>query len=233
MSEGTTGRDADVLALLAEPVRRRLYEHVIAARAAVDRDSAAEAVGIGRPLAAFHLDRLAEAGLLAVEFHRRSGRSGPGAGRPAKFYRAAARDGVEVSVPPRRYAVPARLFAEALEESPTPGAIGALHEAAARRGRALAEAGRGQAADDGRRPDRQTLVDVLLREGFEPEEDGAAIRLRNCPFDGLVDAHRQLTCGANLAALRALGEGIPEAGLSAEPDALPGECCVRFRPTAD
>src|SRR5581483_5826850 len=105
----------------------------------VDRDEAAAAVGIGRPLAAFHLDRLADAGLLAVEYRRRTGRSGPGAGRPAKFYRPADPDGVQVSVPPRRYVVPARLFAEALEQSPSEIAVDTLGEVAARRGRELAE----------------------------------------------------------------------------------------------
>src|SRR5437773_10194006 len=74
-------------AVLGELVRRALYEYVAGSDAAVDRDAAAAAVGVGRPLAAFHLDRLVAAGLLDVEYRRRSGRSGPGAGRPAKFYR--------------------------------------------------------------------------------------------------------------------------------------------------
>jgi len=42
-------------------------------------------------LAAFHLDKLLEQGLLDVEFRRISGRAGPGAGRPAKLYRLSAR----------------------------------------------------------------------------------------------------------------------------------------------
>ena len=62
-----TAPDLEKLAPLADKVRRRLYEHVVAQGAPVDRDAAAGALGIGRPLAAFHLDRLAEAGLLDVE----------------------------------------------------------------------------------------------------------------------------------------------------------------------
>src|SRR5512141_2015498 len=86
-------QDINSIAALAEPVRRRLYEFVASQGGPVDRDMAAAGVAIGRPLAAFHLDRLAEAGLLDVEFRRRSGRTGPGAGRPAKFYvRPAHRD---------------------------------------------------------------------------------------------------------------------------------------------
>src|SRR5207342_564914 len=98
-----TDEAIDRLAPLADPVRRALYEHVAGHGEAVDRDAAAAAVGIGRPLAAFHLDRLAAAGLLEVEYHRRSGRSGPGAGRPAKFYRRARGLETSVSLPPRRY----------------------------------------------------------------------------------------------------------------------------------
>jgi len=93
----------DRLAPLADPVRRTLYAFVVAQPEAVDRDAAAAGVGVGRPLAAFHLDRLAAAGLLEVEYHRRSGRTGPGAGRPAKFYRRARGLETSVSLPPRRY----------------------------------------------------------------------------------------------------------------------------------
>src|SRR6476661_2344927 len=86
-------------AVLAEPVRRALYEHVADRDAPVDRDEAAAATGIGRPLAAFHLDRLVAAGLLEVEYRRRSGRTGPGAGRPAKFYRRTRGLNVDLSLP--------------------------------------------------------------------------------------------------------------------------------------
>ena len=54
-----TDEAIDRLAPLADPVRRALYAHVADQAEAVDRDAAAAAVGIGRPLAAFHLDRLA------------------------------------------------------------------------------------------------------------------------------------------------------------------------------
>jgi predicted ArsR family transcriptional regulator len=55
----------------------------------VGRDAVAARVGVGRTLAAFHLDKLAAAGLLTISFARPPGRTGPGAGRPAKLYRRA------------------------------------------------------------------------------------------------------------------------------------------------
>src|SRR5438874_1639871 len=94
-------RDLAALALLDEPTRRRLYEYVSGHSEPVGRDQAAAALGITRELAAFHLDRLVEAGLLDASYRRLSGRQGPGAGRPAKLYLRADRD-LSVSFPERR-----------------------------------------------------------------------------------------------------------------------------------
>src|SRR5213078_316592 len=90
------------IALLDEPRRRALYEYVTSRPEPVGRDEAATALGIGRELAAFHLDRLAAAGLLDVEYRRLGERRGPGAGRPAKLYRRSARE-LSVSLPARDY----------------------------------------------------------------------------------------------------------------------------------
>src|SRR5215813_12899059 len=102
------------IALLDDPVRRRLYDYVASGPGPVGRDAAADALGMPRSTAAFHLDRLAEAGLLSVEFRRLTGRSGPGAGRPAKLYSRAERD-LEVSFPQRRYDLAADVLAAAIE----------------------------------------------------------------------------------------------------------------------
>ena len=87
---------------LAEPIRRALYEYVVAQPEPVGREQAAQAVGVPGHKAIFHLDRLVEEGLLAVEYRRLGGRTGPGAGRPSKLYRRAEREW-SVSLPPRRY----------------------------------------------------------------------------------------------------------------------------------
>src|SRR5688572_9227641 len=100
------------LSALDDPTRRRAYDYVVAESRRVARDEVAEALGIGRTLAAYHLDRLADGGLLEVAYERRTGRAGPGAGRPAKVYERSARE-VTVSVPPRDYGLAARLLAHA------------------------------------------------------------------------------------------------------------------------
>jgi predicted ArsR family transcriptional regulator len=82
LDEGIAG-----VASPAEPQRRALYRYVVSRDDPVGKDEAAAALGVGRSVAAFHLDRLVADWLLTTEFRRLSGRQGPGAGRPAKLYR--------------------------------------------------------------------------------------------------------------------------------------------------
>jgi len=223
-------------ALLAEPVRRALYEHVAGRDEPVDRDAAAAATGIGRPLAAFHLDRLVTGGLLEVEYRRRSGRTGPGAGRPAKFYRRARGLDVELSLPARRYRLAAEILAEGLDRRPDDPAHDEVRAAARERGEALGTTATARAESGRPRPRRshkaarRELLAVLATEGFEPVDDGREIRLRNCPFDVLATEHRGLTCSMNLALLEGLTSGIGDAGLQAVARPVEGSCCVRFEP---
>ncbi len=105
---------------LQDPVRRRLYRFVAGSRESVSREQAAAGVGVQKALAAFHLDKLADEGLLATEFRRLTGRSGPGAGRPAKLYRRSTRE-IAIALPPREYDVAGRLLAEAVEAADTSG----------------------------------------------------------------------------------------------------------------
>jgi predicted ArsR family transcriptional regulator len=238
-SAAVVGRDAiATAAALAEPVRRALYEHIAGRDEPVDRDEAAAATGIGRPLAAFHLDRLAAAGLLEVEYRRRSGRTGPGAGRPAKFYRRTRGLDVELSLPPRRYRMAAEILAEGLDRQPNETARAEVRAVARDRGAALGAASKAARAGPGgsaprrsRRAAREELVAVLANEGFEPVADRREIRLRNCPFDVLAAEHRGLTCSMNLALLEGLAASVGDAGLEAVAHPVEGSCCVRFVPS--
>src|SRR5215469_1829389 len=98
---------------LSDPVRARLYDFVTGRREPVGRDEAAAAVGIGRAIAVYHLDKLVESGLLTASYRRPPGRGGPGAGRPAKRYERSARE-FTVTVPPREYELAAHLLAQAV-----------------------------------------------------------------------------------------------------------------------
>ena len=219
--------DIEAIALLDEPVRRALYRWVVGAGRAVSRDEAATASDVSRALAAFHLDRLVREGLLVADYRRLSGRTGPGAGRPAKLYRRAPRE-ITVSLPDRRYEVPAQLFATAIEQmagSVPPDPVRA-------EARSVGEtAGAAARARAGPRPGRHRLRQALLEEledrGYEPREDPSGeIRLGNCPFHALVDGHRDLVCGMNLALADGLLAGLGESRAHARLDPQPGQCCV-------
>ncbi|GGQ15101.1 putative ArsR family transcriptional regulator [Actinomadura coerulea] len=206
--------DIDAIALLQDPVRRRLYEFVAAQGREVGRGEAAEAAGVARTLAAFHLDKLVDAGLLEAGSRRLTGRSGPGAGRPAKVYRRSAAER-DVSLPARDYRTAAGLLAEAAE---TAGLDMELQDAARRRGRAM----RGPGAPIG---GLEELADVLAGRGYEPvaDEGGAVLRMRNCPFHAVAEQFPPLVCGMNLALLEGLVEG---SRVRVRMDPRPGWCCV-------
>jgi predicted ArsR family transcriptional regulator len=218
--------EISVVAVLDDPVRRRLYDYVAMQSRAVSRNEAAQAVGIQRTLAAFHLDRLAEAGLVDVSFSRPEGRSGPGAGRPAKLYRRAAAEH-QVSVPPRDYRTAAELLAEVVDIT---GAEPQLQRSARSRGASAGRAARRQAPAE---PDDCLVAGALSAQGYQPYREGADIRLRNCPFDVLASHYPPLICGMNLALLEGLLEGATVTALEATLDPRPGDCCVVVRDSRD
>jgi predicted ArsR family transcriptional regulator len=213
------------LASLHEPVRRRLYNHVVAQAGGVSREEAAAALGLARSVVAFHLDKLADLGLLEVEYRRPEGRSGPGAGRPAKFYRRAPGE-IALSVPERHYDVAALLLARAVESSAdgSVGTLDALHQVAREYGHAIGsefEPAEGQATtplDD--------LSDVLRRHGYAPHVDGTTMTLTNCPFHALAEEHRALICRMNHELMRGAvrAVGLPASAARLVP--APGRCCV-------
>jgi len=226
------------IAALDQPLRRDLYRHLAATEGWTSRDEAAAAVGVARSVAAFHLDKLADAGVVDVRFERTSGRQGPGAGRPAKLYRPR-QDEVSASIPDRRYDLAGSLLADAVAESSRTGAPvrDCLRAAAHAAGRAIGEeaggqAGRaiGEAAGPGPAAERRrTVVDVLARHGYEPTVGPEEIALANCPFHRLAQENRELVCGMNLDFLEGLLDGMaPAGGLTARLDPVPGSCCVRI-----
>src|SRR2546425_5043200 len=134
-------RHIAAIASLHEPARRGLYLYVAGRRRDVGRDEAARALRISRALAAFHLDKLVQQGLLETSYRRLTGRRGPGAGRPAKLYRRSARQ-VDFTLPRRRYELAGRLLAQALTAAGSPAAGRALRRAASAVGHGLAAATR-------------------------------------------------------------------------------------------
>jgi predicted ArsR family transcriptional regulator len=224
-------RDEQLAALtvLAEPLRRRLYLFVASAPEPVSRNGAAAALGLARSVAAFHLDKLAEGGLLDVEYRRPEGRRGPGAGRPAKLYRPARRE-FAFTVPERHYEVAASLLARALEamDEDSVSALEVLQAAARERGRAMGAASSepGQAGAPPTPDPVAPLLALLNAHAYEPRRAADVITLENCPFRVLAAEHPELVCGMNLALIAGLVDSLQASGVAARLDPAPGRCCV-------
>jgi predicted ArsR family transcriptional regulator len=220
------------VAALNDPVRRALYLFVANSAEAVSREQAAAAVGVQKPLAAFHLDKLAEEGLLEFEFRRLTGRTGPGAGRPAKLYRRSERQ-IDVSLPPREYDIAGLLLAGAIAAAEDSGrdVRTELERASFEFGRSIGERA---VAAAGSRPSkakqREALLEALREHGFEPRSVGGDILLANCPFHALAQQFTDLVCGMNLHLLEGVRSVLDVRPSELQPrlEPEPGQCCVKF-----
>ncbi len=187
-------------------------------------------MGVARHVAKFHLDKLLDDGLLAVEYARAPGRRGPGAGRPAKLYSRSSRE-LSISLPQRDYELVGRLLAKAVvaTEHDAVSIDEALAQVSRTAGRALGLEARDHA---GAEPSPAKLVDaakdVLSGCGYEPRADGTDVALINCPFHSLAQEYTDLVCGMNLELMSGLVEALEHPSLEAHLAPTPGRCCVRL-----
>lgn len=213
------------IASLNEPMRQKLYDLVASTDDGTTRDAAAKALSVPRSVAAFHLDKLAAAGLLEVEFRRPAERRGPGAGRPAKFYRRAVGE-LSVSIPERRYDLSAHLLAEAVERAEAEGrpVRATLAETARREGERIAS--RVQPSEGW---DTDRILELLADNGYEPHCENGTIRLGNCPFHLLAVEHTNLVCNMNTELLAGLASAVSLPRDAVRLDPSPGRCCVTLQ----
>ena len=212
-------RNVTGISALEDELRRRLYLFVASQPSPVGREHAARALGIPAHQAKFHLDRLEEAGLLESEYVRLSGRSGPGAGRPAKTYRRRPVD-ISVSLPEREYALAGELMATAIDDSADSGTpvAEALGLAARQRGRDIGLGATGPGTP------LQLAAKAVNGWGYEPRIQNNQIVMANCPFRGLTATHPRLVCTMNHELLSGLCEAL--GGLDAALEPGEGRCCV-------
>ena len=219
MSESSSSARLAAIAAVDDPARRALFDFIARSDHAVGRDEAAAAAGLARTTAAFHLDRLEDAGLLSSEFARLSGRSGPGAGRPSKLYRSATSE-VSVSIPQRHYDLMGDILASAIEVADASGEAvrSSLTAAAHERGVRLGD-------------EVGSFAGVLDVAGYEPEDaDDGTVTLTNCPFHRLAASHTAVICQANVALLEGAAEGAGDCQHDIRFDPSVGHCCVRLTP---
>lgn len=228
-------RGISAIAALDQPLRRDVYRLLAEPGTWIGRDEAADALGVPRSVAAFHLDKLVDAGLAEARFERRTGRTGPGAGRPSKLYRRST-DEASASVPERHYDLAGELMVRAIAESVRTGSPvdEQLAEVARAAGREAGVEVAAKAAAEADPADaearRVAVLDALGSHGYEPvRRDDGEIVLRNCPFHRLAEEERPLVCGMNLDYLEGCLDGVGAAGeLTARLAPEPGYCCVRL-----
>jgi predicted ArsR family transcriptional regulator len=218
------------LSSLDDPIRAAIFFHVARSDDPVTRDQAATALAMTRRTAAFHLDKLAEAGLVDVSFKRLTGRTGPGAGRSSKLYRRSGRR-FNLAIPASNYELLARLLASVVQETQGVSAARHLEPHARAFGAREGAAARKQA---GPRPSRKRLLAVLVEEltrlGFEPFADrSGTLRLRNCPYHDMARENTDFVCSMNLALMQGVAAGIDLREVSPSLEPKPGICCVAFR----
>lgn len=218
------------VAALDDELRRGMYAFIRAARRPVTRDEAAASVGISRKLAAFHLDKLVDAGLLRAHYEPAGGIRR--VGRAPKLYEPADQD-VRVTIPPRQHDLLADLLLDTLlTQGRDETARDAASRVAARRGEELG-AGERERVRPGRLGAERALTlaeRVLTRYGFEPTRDTpTCVRLRNCPFHPLAARAPELVCGVNHAFVAGLLTGLDAPpGVRAVLTPRAGECCVEL-----
>jgi len=197
---------------LADTSRRALYDYVRRQDHPVAREEAAEATAMSRNLAAFHLDKLVDAGLLAARYEPPPGIK-RGRGRAPKVYEPVG-DGLSVTIPERRYELIAEILAEAVDTATEPAEV--AHRAGVTLGTRLRPA-----------PD---VVEILADLGFEPGTSDV-VRLHNCPFHALAGRHTTLVCGLNHAFITGLLAGLDARTHEAQLIPTPGACCVQLHPS--
>ena len=226
-AELETTADVTAVAALGEEVRWRLYNYIRLERRPVGREEAASAAGISRKLAAFHLDKLADVGLLRPSFDTTS----RAVGRRPKMYEPSVED-IRLSIPARRHQFLAEILVHALvsgqeQETARTTALRAARE----RGVAVGKAERDRLALADLTPaETLSIVEKVLDIfGFEPGRvKPACIRLRNCPFHPIAAAEPELVCGLNHAFLGGVLEGLGTRGIEAALAPAAGECCVEL-----
>lgn len=217
------------VAALADDLRRGMYAFCRRARRPVTRDEAAAEVGISRKLAAFHLDKLVDAGLLRARYEPVGGIRK--AGRTPKVYEPTDTS-ICVAIPDRRHDLLADVLIDAvLAEGADESASDAALRAALERGVELGERERRNGRPGRLGAERAlTLAEAALaRLGFEPHREGPThVRLRNCPFHPLAARAPGLVCGLNHALLTGFLTGLDAASTQARLAPAAGECCVEL-----
>lgn len=219
----------ETVAVLTDGQRRRVFGYVRRARRPVTREEVAADSGVSVKLAAFHLDKLVEAGLLRTRYETPAGVRK--VGRRPKVYEPIGAD-IHISIPERRPDVIAEILIDAVAtEQASESARAAALRTARHHGHDIGSAERARTRPGRLGPERSVnaVEPVLERYGYEPDRPApTTLHLLNCPFHHLANRSRDLVCGINHAFLGGVLDGLEAAGIDAVLAPRTGRCCVEI-----
>jgi predicted ArsR family transcriptional regulator len=217
----------DLTSALGDPTRRAIY---IAVRESADPMTSGAVAGlfdIHSNVARHHLDKLAGDGYLRVTHRRPSGRSGPGAGRPAKCYEVTSKI-IDLHFPARRPDMLVDLLLRILDRVSPPAMEALAFEVGREYGRELA-AEVGTPDEAGYAGAITAVAKALSGMGFGIAAETGDSRLVTavCPFGTAAVGHPDVVCSLDRGMMTGLFESLSEdcePTLHANTD--PVEACV-------
>lgn len=196
----------DLTAALGDPTRRAIYIAVREAAEPVTSSTIAELFDIHPNVARHHLDKLAADGYLAVTHRRSSGRSGPGAGRPAKYYEATEKT-VDLPFSSRRHDLLVDLLVRLVERAAIPDIAAVAEDVGREYGRELA-AQIGSPDQEGYEAAVRAVAKGLTGIGFHTviDLDGERLLTPLCPFGDAAVGHPEVVCSLDQGIVSGLFE---------------------------
>jgi len=184
----------DLASSLGDATRRGIYISIREAPEAMTTAEIAELFDIHPNVARHHLHRLVEDGYLSVTERRRSGKQGPGAGRPAKHYEATSKE-VQLQFPARRYDLLSELLVRVIQRLAPDNAAAAAEAVGHQYGLELA-AEIGLPEDEGFEAAARAVARAMTGVGFATEANPESHQLVTsfCPFGDTAANHPEIIC---------------------------------------
>lgn len=223
----------DLTAALGDPTRRGIFIAVRESGEPMTSSDVAALFGIHANVARHHLDKLAADGYLRITHRRQNGRSGPGAGRPAKCYESTSKE-IDLHFPSRRADVLIELLLRIVARSDVSD-LPAVAEAVGR------EYGREIASEIGSPDERgydeavKAVAEAMTGVGFHmsPDLDGHRLLTSFCPFGDAASGHPDVVCSLDRGMVGGLFELLSQ---GCEPILYPsptdGDACITEVPVS-
>lgn len=198
----------DLTSSLGDPTRRGIYITVREAPEPATASQIADLFSIHPNVARHHLDRLAEDGYLEVTRRRPDGKSGPGAGRPAKCYTATAKE-IDLHFPARRYDLLSELLVRVIERI-DPGNLADIAADIGREYGSEIASEIGAPSESGFVTAVNAVALAMTGMGFTTDSDADTRRLltSHCPFADTAVKHPEVVCSLDRGIVSGLMEGL-------------------------